>query len=148
MKITKLINRELTEDELQSLRTIISGIRPGGEDIIEAALIRNEGIVLIDRREHADIASQIEEAKNIMADVIRNMPDFSSWVGDDGIGCVTMGGGAVMKYVYNLSEEEKESGHMELGNALDTRTLIMEACEEEEVLALAECSEEDSIITI
>lgn len=146
MNITNLTNRPLTATELKSLNTLACCVIPGHESAAAFALIGNECIIPINRKRHPDQASQIAEAKRIAASACSYPPDFSAGVWKDGTGYVYMNGetGAVYRVVYDLSKGERDYAHMDLGRALDARGVILDACKDTTIIALAYCEKGES----
>ena len=77
-----------------------------------------------------------QEALERISQVLAYPPDFSTYVMDDNFGLVIMNYGIYGLSPSPLSDEETESGHMNIDTALAVRSLCLKACENGKVIAV------------
>ena len=130
MIVKKLVQRNLTETEEKT----IAHFRYYFDDRTCFALIGDYAIALLDpSRDPEQLA---REASGHMAQLLHTPPDFRTYVMDDRFGLVSMDFAIYGVSPEELSVEEIESEHMNVGTALLVRTCCLEACETGRVLAV------------
>lgn len=77
-----------------------------------------------------------QEAAEKMSQVLNSPPDFRTYVMDDQYGLVEMNYGVFGISSEPLSDEDVESGHMDIGAALIVRSLCLKACENGKIIAI------------
>lgn len=107
------------------------------------ALIGEYVIVELSDENFGNIEKLEQEALEKVSQVLHYPPDFSTYVMDDMFGLVSMDYGVYGISPEPLSDEEIESGEMNIGTALAVRSLCLKACENGKVIAINNVSLSD-----
>ena len=100
------------------------------------ALIGEYVVVELSDENSGNMEKLEQEALENVSQVLNDPPDFSTYVMDDMFGLVRMNYGIYGISPEPLSDEEIESGKMNIANALVVRKLCLEACENGKIIAI------------
>ena len=100
------------------------------------ALIGEYVVVELSDENSGNMEKLEQEALENVSQVLNDPPDFSTYVMDDMFGLVRMDYGIYGISPEPLSDEEIESGKMNIANALVVRKLCLEACENGKIIAI------------
>lgn len=125
MKIVKLVDRELTREELESIHRF-----RGYTDGVAFACLKERVMVMMEDAPVGDLEAMRERALDAMDCVLGRHPDFMVWEMNDGCSLVGMHGGVCVISPGPIPP------HEEFMNII-LRNEGLEACEEENVIAYA-----------
>lgn len=100
------------------------------------ALIGEYVVVELSNDNFGNIEKLEQEALENVSQVLNNPPDFSTYVMDDMYGLISMNYGLYGISAAPLSNEEIESGKVNIDIALEVRSLCLEACENGKIIAI------------
>lgn len=100
------------------------------------ALIGEYVVVELSDENSGNIEKLEQEALENVSQVLNYPPDFSTYVMDDMFGLISMNYGIYGISSAPLSNEEIESGKMNIDIALIVRSLCLEACENGKIIAI------------
>ena len=100
------------------------------------ALIGEYVVVELSDENFGNMEKLEQEALEKALQVLNYPPDFSTYVMDDMFGLVSMNYGVYGISPEPLSDEEIESGKMNIAIALGVRSLCLEACENGKIIAI------------
>ncbi len=133
MKIVKYCDRELTEKENDLINHFTYYVASKDPFCI---ISDNSVIVLKNDEIDGKTDDEIKEyALDNIDEMLSSQPDFTSFIMDDGYGLVSMMNG-IFGITEMLGEKVTEDDEIELGTVLEVRGNILDACENNGVLAL------------
>lgn len=133
MKIVKYCDRELTEKENDLINHFTYYVASKDPFCI---ISDNSVIVLKNDEIDGKTDDEIKEyALDNIDEMLSSQPDFTSFIMDDGYGLVSMMNG-IFGITEMLGEKVTEDDEIELGTVLEVRENILDACENNGVLAL------------
>ena len=100
------------------------------------ALIGEYVVVELSDENFGNMEKLEQEALDKASQVLNYPPDFSTYVMDDMFGLVSMNYGVYGISPEPLSDEEIESGKINIAIALGVRSLCLEACENGKIIAI------------
>ncbi len=132
MKIHKIVQRNLSEIEEKTIKHFRYYY-----DNKECFALIGDYVVVRLSDDHSD---NLEKLKQETLDNISNLlnmpPDFRTYVMDDMFGLVEMNYGIYAVSPEKLSDEEIESGKVDIATALAVRASCLEACEAGNIIAI------------
>ena len=133
MKIVKYCDRELTEKENDLINHFTYYVASKDPFCI---ISDNSVIVLKNDEIDGKTDDEIKEyALDNIDEMLSSQPDFTSFIMDDGYGLVSMMNG-IFGITEMLGEKVTEDDEIELGTVLEVIGNILDACENNGVLAL------------
>lgn len=102
------------------------------------ALIDDYVVAVLSDDNSADLEKLEHETLDNISQLLNTPPDFSTYVMDDMYGLVEMNYGIYAVSQAPLSDEEIESGEVDIATALAMRSLCLEACETGNIIAINE----------
>ncbi|MCI8602214.1 MAG: hypothetical protein HFE45_11620 [Oscillospiraceae bacterium] len=134
MQLYKLVSRELTETELQT----IAHFRYYYDQKKCFALIGGYAAAVLSDDRAGSLEKLRQEALENMASLLNVPPDFSAYVMDDGFGLAEMDFGIYAVSPSPLSDEEIAANRMGVAAALAARSACLEACSAGEIIAIVD----------
>jgi len=132
LQLYKLVERNLSEIEERTIEHFMYYF----DDKRCFALIGEYVIAALSDENCNNLENLKQEAAKNMDSLIHTPPDFSTYVMDDMFGLISMNFGIYGVTSEPLSDEEIETGKMNIAAALAVRSLCLEACQRGIVIAI------------
>lgn len=100
------------------------------------ALIGDHVVAVLSDDNSASLEKLEQEALDNISQLLNTLPDFNTYVMDDMFGLVEMNYGLYAVSPAPLSDEEIESGKVDIATALAMRSFCLEACETGKIIAI------------
>ena len=124
MKIVRVVNRELTDREIASMRKFRFYT-----DGVSFACLRERVMVMLHDEQSKDVEKLKAKALLHMKAALSEHPDMSTWDMDDGYKMVGLPSG-----IFAISKDAGKGG---MGTYFSLREECLEACENGEIIAVA-----------
>ncbi|MGI6743242.1 MAG: hypothetical protein ACOX4O_06255 [Eubacteriales bacterium] len=132
MKLIKSAEREFTKIEEET----IAKFRYYFDEKTQFALIGEKTVVGFSKEGDLDEEKATKLVKKSTRKALSSHPDFSAYTMDDDYGLVILScGGIFIRSEDILSDEEIESGDVNLGRAVSLKNEALDCCENPEIIA-------------